>query len=704
MKNIVKNNYIASFNEATGGLKLFADPLDADGMNWVEGARTFGEIYRGTLQSCIVRNVSACAKNGGEEAAVMQSVYLTKHLKITVTRTAGSTYKERYVFENATADDVFFSRGAAGIYVTLNDSYEAASVCMKRHCTAHVWCGGETSYINAVKMGEYPRSLALILTEGAIDSYGVERDLSQISNDRGDFILYLPPFHLKKGESTAIAFEMRFYPYGNDSFKALLSEKNVPVVEAENYTLIQGEIIEFTVNRPDAKVRLLSFAAAQNFGGAQCAPGGTRGAQTENAAINPATNAAKNTGTPKSLHTESKNGKTYVTYVPEAAGEYVFAIEAAGKRAKAEFFVQIPLDRLIENRVKFIIEKQQFSSAGDPLDGAYMIYDNQDKCLVYDELFPDYNASRERLVMGLLVAKYLQYRPDDRAARESLMRYYGFVRREFFDEESGVVYNAAGKNPKAKRLYNAPWMSVFMMEMYKATGDRAYLERMVRLLRVYYSVGGENFYPNGLSLFETVTVLRQAGMAAEAAEIRSYYKTHVENIVKNGTNYPEHEVRYEQTIVTPAVMMLAQYYMLTGDKKLVEECRRHVRVLERFNGDQPSHYLNEISMRHWDGYWFGKCMIYGDTLPHSASVHTSDAFLHYARISGDETYRKRAVRGARNVLSLFRADGSASTSYLYPLTCNGTRCEFYDYFANEQDGYLYFLIKFFGALGGNEAL
>ena len=193
-------------------------------------------------------------------------------------------------------------------------------------------------------------------------------------------------------------------------------------------------------------------------------------------------------------------------------------------------------------------------------------------------------------------------------------------------------------------------------------------------------------------------------MAAEAAEIQSYYKTHVENIVKNGTNYPEHEVRYEQTIVTPAVMMLAQYYMLTGDKKLVEECRRHVRVLERFNGDQPSHYLNEISMRHWDGYWFGKCMIYGDTLPHSASVHTSDAFLHYARISGDETYRKRAVRGARNVLSLFRADGSASTSYLYPLTCNGTRCEFYDYFANEQDGYLYFLIKFFGALGGNEAL
>lgn len=233
------------------------------------------------------------------------------------------------------------------------------------------------------------------------------------------------------------------------------------------------------------------------------------------------------------------------------------------------------------------------------------------------------------------------------------MRYYGFVRREFFDEESGVVYNAAGKNPKTKRLYNAPWMSVFMMEMYKATGDKAFLERMVRLLRVYYSVGGENFYPNGLSLFETVTVLRQAGMAAEAAEIQSYYKTHVENIVKNGTNYPEHEVRYEQTIVTPAVMMLAQYYMLTGDKKLVEECRRHVRVLERFNGDQPSHYLNEISMRHWDGYWFGKCMIYGDTLPALRfRAHVRRVFAlrpHFGRRNLSQTRRPRGKKRAQPV-------------------------------------------------------
>lgn len=83
------------------------------------------------------------------------------------------------------------------------------------------------------------------------------------------------------------------------------------------------------------------------------------------------------------------------------------------------------------------------------------------------------------------------------------MKYYRFVAREFFDEETGTVYNAVGKNPTAKRLYNAPWMSIFVMEMYKVTGEEKYLEMMVKLLRVYYSIGGEKFYPNGLSLYET---------------------------------------------------------------------------------------------------------------------------------------------------------------------------------------------------------
>ena len=79
-------------------------------------------------------------------------------------------------------------------------------------------------------------------------------------------------------------------------------------------------------------------------------------------------------------------------------------------------------------------------------------------------------------------------------------------------------------------------------------------------------------------------------------------------------------------------------------------------------------------------------------------MHTSDAFLHYYWISGDEEYKKRAICGARNNLSLFNEDGSAYCTRLHPLTVNGVRGEYYDEFANEQDGFLYFMIKFFKVL------
>ncbi len=72
--------------------------------------------------------------------------------------------------------------------------------------------------------------------------------------------------------------------------------------------------------------------------------------------------------------------------------------------------MQIPLAEVIDRRVRFILEKQQFHETGAALDGAFLIYDNEDKCPVFDYLYNDLNACRERLVMGLLVAKYLQYK------------------------------------------------------------------------------------------------------------------------------------------------------------------------------------------------------------------------------------------------------------------------------------------------------
>lgn len=641
------------FNYVNGGVDVIRNTEDKYKMNWVEGANTWGVIKNSETVS-VMRN-----KDG------ITAVYRTPHLLVTVERSlVNGIYKENYTFESAIGKDVFCKRGDVGIYTTFNDNYEAASVSLTERCNTHIWCGGNTSYINAVKMGPFPYGLGLVLTKGSLDTYSIERSLDLGSADRGDFILHPSMFKLKPGEKMCVEWEMFWYDDGK--FRNALEKYNTAIlIDARNYTVYSDEKIKFSVNRKSAKVFL-------------------DGAE---------------------IITETKNGRTYAEYVPARTGHHEFIIQADGIRTKAEFFVQIPFRELARKRAEFITQKQQYHCEGSALDGAYLIYDNQDKCLIFDELWSDYNASRERLVMGLFIAKYLQYDHDPKIYK-SLMDYYKFVTREFYDEETGEVYNDIGKDPTKKRLYNAPWMSVFVMEMYNLTKDPEYLNKMYKLLEVYYSIGGENFYPNGLSLYESVEALKKEGMNDKADKLTKMYRKHVDNIIRVGYNYPEHEVVYEQTIVTPAVLMIAQMYMIDHDEKLIEECKKHIKILERFNGAQPSHYLNDLAIRYWDAYWFGKRKICGDTFPHSASVHTSNGFLHYAMISGDEEYRKRAVCGARNNLSVYETDGSAHCTRVHPLTVNGRRGEFYDEFANEQDGFLYYMIKFFGALdvdgGSNE--
>ncbi len=647
-----ENLFEIRYNLQNGGVESMVNAADPYAMNWLGVNNTWG-----TVKNAKVVSVTP-TENG------INTVYETYYLRITAERAlCGDTYRETYTLENRLEGDVFCNRGDFGIYAPFRDSYANAKVCMTERCNTNIWCGRNTSYINAVKMGLCDFGLGLVLTEGSLDSYSIDRILHVVnrlgnlgSDDRGDFILHPTPFRLRPGEKIKLSWEMFWYKDGH--FREELEKRqDLILIDSENFTVFSNEKIAFTVNHPNASIFLDG----------------------------------------KNIPVCVKDGKTQVSLSPERLGDHLFTVRVGENETITRFFVQLPLKELIRRRVHFIIDKQQFHEEGDMLDGAFLIYDNEEKCQVFDYVFTDFNASRERLVMGLLVAKYLQWVKDDEVY-EKFMKYYRFVTREFYDEETGEVYNNVGKHTEFKRLYNAPWMSVLVLEMYNLTGDKAYLEKMFKLLSVYYSIGGEKFYPNGLSVYESVTALRKAGLDDKADALTEMYKKHAETIMKNSTNYPEHEVKYEQTIVAPAVTILSQLYMLTEDKRLLDDAGKHIKILERFNGSQPSHFLHDQAIRHWDGYWFGKRRMYGDTFPHSASVHTSNAFLHYAAVSGDKAYKTRAYESARNMLSLYREDGSASCTYLYPFSVNGVKCEFYDDYANEQDGLLYYFIKFYNAL------
>lgn len=579
----------------------------------------------------------------------MEAEYDAGKVRVLVHRAPdGEFFNETYTFYNPASSDVFLQRGELGIFFPLCDRYEDAETCFSSRAHTHLFCGEENTWLCALRMGMQGKSLGMALTEGSIDTYSVERDLSKISNERGDFILHPTAFHLRAGESKTLAFRWFFHDGKEDFLEKLAAMPEMLRVDLPSCVCFPGDTIPMTFSRP----------------------------------------------TDVELHgkTVAKQVTSFV-FRAEEIGEECLRLTYGGRKTFVRLLVSADFDALVERRLERIVAEQQYMGEG-PLHGAFLIYDNEEKTVYFDNIFADHNASRERLGMGLLLALWLQ-KHENPAFRAALDTFVAFVKREFLDASTGEVFNTVGRDPTTKRLYNAPWVASFMTEMYRLTGENEYLEIMLRIMEKYYAGGGAKFYPNGLSVEEQIRALRDAGMTDKADRLLALFRTHVDNMVKNGVCYPKHEVNYEQTIVTPAASFTAQMYRLTGEEKYRTAAEEQIAVLCRFDGFAPDHHLYRLAIRHWDDFWFGKRRLFGDTFPHYWSVLSSVAYLRYAKITGDEEWERQARAGAAGCLSLFTPDGKGSCAYVFPYAINGIRGEFADPFANDQDFALYFYLKYF---------
>ena len=288
--------------------------------------------------------------------------------------------------------------------------------------------------------------------------------------------------------------------------------------------------------------------------------------------------------------TEPGGKVRHETRTPEKGiGEYAFAFALSdGRTARASGYCSPALDDLVKARVRFIVANQQCLDEKSPLYGAFLPYDNEDGRQCFSAEWRDMNACRERTAMPIMVAKYLQLHGEDAAARRALDLWEQFALREFFDAGTCAVYDGIGKDPRFKRLYNGPQLIGLWKEMYLLKLEAKYLDWIERSIASFYDAGGTNFYPNGCSFSEELVLLRCAGR--DVSRIERQLREHVANIVRNGVRPPAHEVKYEQTIVAPAVTILASYSALVErDEKAAALLPDLVDMLSRFNGNQPDH-------------------------------------------------------------------------------------------------------------------
>lgn len=654
-----------TLDPAMGGLAAIRHPQDKARMNWISAADNAPWQPRSAQWGLGYADLGTAALHRGRWEAPVEFVvdaargqsrsrYRVGALEVTVTRELDQdALLERYQFNNLgdTVLPMAGARKACAIAAPFNDHYTNSADVMDGRCHAHLWMGGSSAWVSTLRMGGRGPHLGLVLTAGSVSGYSViGRDDITGSNTRGAFLLHPDIAGLKPGDTRELAWTLFWHDGWEDFFAQCLRRSSTFVrMEAARYTAYLGETVPISIEGAGLRAPILRARQAD-------------------------------------IALDRAGGAWRAAFKADAVGEQVLELSgASGIATRLVLNVVPPLAQLTAARVRFIARHQQVSRPDDPAAGAFVVYDNDTDAQVRrDKVAPrDRNEGRERIGMGVLLARWLRSQPDkDPDLMAALRRHVEFVSTRL-QQPDGYVKDSVAST--ARRLYNWPWVAQLHLDHALLTGQDASWRAFVRTLENYYSLGGEHFYAIGLPVFDGLAGLKRAGRTAEYQQVLALFETHAHRLEATGTRYPVSEVNYEQSIVAPPAIFLLELYRATGDGRWLDAARPHLGLLELFNGRQPDHHLHEVAIRHWDGYWFGKRLLWGDTFPHYWSTLTALAFHHYARATGNASYAARADQIIRNNLSLFTAEGRASAAFIYPVSVNGIKAHVADPYANDQD-------------------
>lgn len=564
--------------------------------------------------------------------------------------------EESYLFVNTGTGNVDLQDIA--INTPFNDNYPDAKTCYESRCNTHIWTGGNDAYVFCTRMSGKEGGLGLIMKEGAIEGYEINERSSQTGSSNFRGVIRLNPQNKKLQAGESYEIKWLILPAQDwDDFRTKAINNGLVMASADRYLLEVGEeiTVTFKSNHSPLNGKLLLNG--------------------------------------KEIADVSGKEISYKTEMKES-GEKIFTLVYDGnKKTFVECLAVSNIDSLINRRSHFIAGRQQFYRPGDPRNGALIVYDNEtDSLYVNGETGrkrSDCDEGRERVCMSILLARQYQ-RTKDEKLLTALNKYVTFVRRlQKPDYTTNSTIDLTGKN----RGYNYPWVADFWFTMYETTGDKQYLKDGYGTLRALVRYFKHDFYCIGIPV-RGYTLLKENGLTAEADTLLDDFKKMADVFYKNGPFYPSSEVNYEQSIIAPSVVHLLNIYLLTGDNKYLEGAEQQLPLLESFGGRQPSYHLNDIAIRHWDGYWFGKYQVWGDTYPHYWSALSGVAYRLYAKATGKQKYAERALNIFRNNLCLFTEDGRGSCSFIYPNKVDGRKAHFYDPFANDQDWAIVYWLQY----------
>ena len=672
------NGIVFKTDPATGAISEISIEKDSFNMNWILAPN--GKQYK-WVTSKYGWGLGFITVNGKKHSwqkplNTKRLTYQAEDIQIVVDRQlVNGELLEQYTFKNT--GKIKASITDCGIYTPWNDNYPSASTCMTNRCNAHIWAGDNAAYVMAIRMGDNGKNeeegvgnIGLALTEGSISDYEVweRKRENSYSNFRGVFAMDLPDMTLLPGKSYTIAWRI-FEHGGKKDFTNKYLAKGGALVSCDKYVYQQGEDVKIYLK----KDKLKSLVAT-----------------TTSINMKDGTAISK----PITVKTAKDNRGHYAFFKADKLGEQrIDLLYNKGERTHATILVVSDYIGLIKKRIDFILNNQQLKDPNDARNGAYMVYDNE-LCSIYKNddkrKSDDTDEGRERVGMGILLAKWYLKHPNDKL-KQSLVNYAKFIREEL-QTTNYTTYSLAGKKNR-NRGYNYAWVADFYFLMYNVTGNKQYAVDGYQTLQALYRNFKYGFYCIDIPVTTGLRTLKDAGLQTEYNDLLIDFSRTADVFIKNGLNFPKSEVNFEQSIVAPATQFLLEMYLQTKDNQYLKAAEKMMPIVDNLSGLQPDYHLHEIPIRHWDCYWFGKRQIFGDTFPHYWSCINAAVYYYYAIATGKENYKDRAKEIVRNNLCNVFEDGTGSCAFVYPGKVNGEKAHFADVFANDQDWALVYYLS-----------
>ncbi len=638
-----------------------------DGNNWVREDSDFGHIEGIEMTDFVVRDGNTVRITYSSESSE-----LPVHAVVEKTLCDGE-YTEKYTVINDDRIDFFFREGVFGIHMPFENVIRVGEPWFTKLVNAHLWCGNGITWIQAKRFSGNAPYLYVYMTEGDVCGYDISRnaDLAEIGlNYRGDLVLNPKPRGILPGKSITTAFSFRLDE--REPREYFSSFEGHIELDAIPYTSVGGEPITMTA-RYSGKIISAEICCDD-----------------------------------EKLPFSISGSEIVWRLEPKEYREYTCHVRINGKHTWIRVNALPDMKELLLARARFIRCKQQYFSEGSHLDGAYLIYESNDDSLYYSHFFHDHNASRERIAMGLTVIQALRICHDDEL-EASLRKYISFLERELVDTNTGEVFESEMRDNRCIRIYNYPWFACFYLDLYALWGRKNDLIVATKIVRRYYEQNGIEQDSQCMPMTELVKTLECIGETSLAEEMKGYFTAHADAILNRNMMTPSGEGACAPESAATVAIYFAQAYILTGEKKYIDALPAAQSFAESFFAFQPDVHMHGMGLRHWDGYWFGSYMQYGDLFPHQWNCLAGEMYHYIALADDKKTYETVKKDILLNNLTGFQANGFAPSSYLYPHKITvysndpahsnknipvgvgyGRR---YDTWSNDQDWALYYAAK-----------